>query len=237
MAAAAVLLMSTVTPAATQPAAPASTAEPSIQPFLAHYTADWKSINVGTSDLDLRLAPTGGYIYTWTIVAHGVFRLVYSNDVVQKSWFKVLAQHVQPEKYRADDGSSSVSIDFDWQAAKARGISEKKPVDLDLKEGTQDVMSIQVEVMLDLENGLLPNAFHILDKDEIKDFTYTREGAATLKTAIGDLETIIVASQRTGNSRILRMWFAPSLGYVPVQAERSRDGKLEFSMRIKTLKR
>jgi hypothetical protein len=33
------------------------------------------------------------------------------------------------------------------------------------------------------------------------------------------------------------MWFAPSLDYIPVQAERTRAGKLEFSMRIKSLKR
>lgn len=240
MAAAAAALIGAAGPGATQPAAPAApaaNAEPSVQPFVAHYTADWKSINVGTSDLDLKLAPTGGYLYTWTTTARGVFRLIYSNDVVQKSRFKVLAQHVQPENYQASDGSSSVSIDFDWAGAKARGVSENKPVDLNLKEGTQDVMSIQIEVMLDLKNGMLPKTFHILDKDEIKDFTYTREGTATLKSAIGDLETIIVASQRTGNNRILRMWFAPALGFVPVQAERSRDGKLEFAMRIKSLTR
>ena len=240
MAASAVLLMSAATSGAAQPVAtPASapTAEPPIKPFVAHYIADWKSINVGTSDLDLKFAPTGGYMYTWTTTARGVFRLVYSSDVVQKSWFKVVSQHVLPEKYQADDGSASVSIDFDWDAAKARGVADKKPVDLALKEGTQDVMSIQVEVMLDLKNGTLPKTFHILDKDEIKDFMYTREGTATLKTAIGDLDTIVVASQRTGNNRILRMWFVPALGFVPVQAERSRDGKLEFAMRIKSLKR
>jgi len=54
---------------------------------------------------------------------------------------------------------------------------------------------------------------------------------------MGELETVVVASQRAGNNRILRMWFAPSLGFVPVRAERTRDGKLEFSMRIKTLTR
>ena len=51
------------------------------------------------------------------------------------------------------------------------------------------------------------------------------------------LDTVVVASQRAGNNRLLRMWFAPSLGYVPVQAERSRDGKLEFAMRIKSVSR
>jgi hypothetical protein len=54
---------------------------------------------------------------------------------------------------------------------------------------------------------------------------------------LGELDTLVVASQRAGNNRVLKMWFAPSLGYIPVQAERSRDGKLEFAMRIKTLTR
>jgi hypothetical protein len=130
-----------------------------------------------------------------------------------------------------------VNIDFDWDAGQARGRSENKPIDLQLAAGTQDIMSIQIEVMLDLQNGNLPKAFRILDHDEIKDFRYTQEGPARLRTALGELDTVIVASQRTGNNRILRMWFAPSLGFVPVQAERSRDGKLEFALRIKSLKR
>jgi hypothetical protein len=83
----------------------------------------------------------------------------------------------------------------------------------------------------------LPTAFQIIDKDKPKGFVYTQEGTANIRTALGQLDTVIVASQQAGNNRILRMWFAPSLGFVPVQAERTRDGKLEFAMRIKTLKR
>ena len=58
-----------------------------------------------------------------------------------------------------------------------------------------------------------------------------------IRTALGELDTVVVASSRTGNDRVLRMWFAPSLDYIPVQAERTRAGKLEFAMRIKSLKR
>jgi len=213
-------------------------AGPTVAPFSAHYAADWKSINVGTSDLELKpdTAP-GTYLYTWTMTARGVFRLAYSDDVIQKSWFSVIGDHVRPAKYHAEEGGSSASIDFDWDGRRARGVSEKKPVDLELDEGTQDVLSIQIEVMLDLKNGNLPKTFHILDKDAIKDFVYTEEGPARLRTALGELDTVVVSSRRVGNNRLLRMWFAPSLGFIPVQAERSRDGKLEFAMRIKTLKR
>jgi hypothetical protein len=92
--------------------------------------------------------------------------------------------------------------------------------------------------MLDLKNGNLPPIFHIIDKDQIKEFLYTREGTEKLRTAIGMLDTVVVASRHgPTDSRVLRMWFAPDLGYVPVQAERRRDGKLEFAMRIRTLQR
>lgn len=213
-------------------------AESGLAPFTAHYQADWKTISVGTSDLELKQdTEPGHYVYTWTITARGIFRVVYPDDLIQKSWFSIVGDHVRPAKYSGVDGSSSVDLDFDWNGGHVRGTSETKPVDLALKEGTQDVMSIQVEVMLDLKKGNLPNTFRIIDKDQLKDFIYTREGTASIRTALGQLDTVIVSSQRTGNNRILRMWFAPSLGFVPVQAERSRDGKLEFAMRIKTLKR
>jgi hypothetical protein len=215
----------------------AGAADAGIAPFSAHYQADWKSISVGTSDLELKNdTEPGHYVYTWTITAHGIFRMVYRDDLIQKSWFSINGEHVRPAKYRAVDGSSSVDLDFDWDGGHVRGTSENKPVDLTLAEGTQDVMSIQVEVMLDLKKGNLPKTFQIIDKDELKDFIYTQEGTANIRTDLGRLDTVIVSSQRTGNNRILRMWFAPSLGFVPVQAERTRDGKLEFAMRIKSLK-
>ena len=210
-----------------------------VAPFSASYTADWKSINVGSSALELKqeAGRPDRYVYTWTTSARGVFRVLYSSDLVYKSWFSVSAGEVRPEKYRGAEGSATVNVDFDWDRRLATGLSEGKPVEIQLQPGTQDLASIQVQVMLDLRNGNLPNIFHIVDKDELKDFIYTREADARIRTALGELDTVVVASSRTGNDRVLRMWFAPSLDYIPVQAERTRGGKLEFAMRIKSLKR
>jgi len=224
---------------AQQPPAPAASvpADAGIAPFFAHYVAEWKNITVGTSDLKLeRGAQPGQYVYKWTISARGIFRIVYSSDLTQQSWMSVVDGHVRPEKYRAEEGSSNLSLDFDWGAGRAHGVSEGRPVQIELKPGSQDLMSIQVEIMLDLKNGALPGVFYIVDKDQLKDFIYKQEGTARIRTAIGQLDTIIVSSRRPGNDRILRMWFAPSLGFVPVQAERSRGDRLEFAMRIKSLR-
>jgi Protein of unknown function (DUF3108) len=218
------------------PAAAATPDAAGIEPFVAHYQADWKGISVGTSDIELiQGVEPGSYLYTWTITARGIFRIAYHDDLVQKSWLTTVGKHVRPDKYFGKEGSSTVEINFDWQNKRATGLSETKPVDITLPDGTQDVMSIQVEVMLDLKNGNLPKTFQIIDKDQLKEFNYTQEGSARIRTEIGELDTVIVTSQRTGNNRILRMWFAPSLGFVPVQAERSRDGKVEIAMRIKSV--
>jgi hypothetical protein len=233
--------------AAGQPPAPAPSSAPEgasegaaagIAPFSAHYVAEWKNITVGSSDLELkRDAEPGHYIYKWTISARGIFRLVYSEDVTQQSWLTIVAEQVRPDKYLASQGSSRVIFDFDWAEARAHGFSEEKPVDLALKPGTQDLMSIQIEVMLALKNGNLPKVFQIIDKDQLKDFAYTLEGPEVLKTGLGQFDTVVVSSRRPGNDRVLRMWFAPSLGFLPLQAERSRGGKLEFAMRIRSYKR
>ncbi|MGO9949018.1 MAG: DUF3108 domain-containing protein [Steroidobacteraceae bacterium] len=216
----------------------AAAGDAGISPFSAQFQADWKGITVGTSNIALKAdGEPGRYVYTWTITARGIFRLAYSDDLVQTSWLSIDADHARPERYFGKQGSTSVALNFDWPNKRASGESEGKPVDLKLKDGTQDVMSIQVEVMLDLKSGNLPEIFHIIDKDQLKDFNYRREGSAKIKTAIGELDTVIVTSQQPGNNRILKMWFAPSLGYVPVQAERTRNGKLEMSMRIRSLNR
>jgi hypothetical protein len=217
-------------------AAAQTLSEPGIAPFVAHYEASWKGISVGTSEIHLtRGTEPGEYQYIWTITAHGIFRIAYRDDLVQKSWLKMVGEHVRPDKYFGKEGSQTVELNFDWKEKRATGVSESKPVDIKLPDGTQDVMSIQVEVMFDLKNGNLPKTFQIIDKDQLKKFDYTQEGTARIRTAIGELDTVIVTSQRAGNNRILRMWFAPSLGFVPVQAERSRDGKIEIAMRIKSV--
>jgi hypothetical protein len=220
------------------PGGQGAAADTPVAPFSAEYVADWKGISIGTSHIELKAdAQPGSYVYTWSITARGVFRLAYHDDLVQTSWLDIDGGHVRPLKYHGKQGSEAVELNFDWPHKRATGDSQGKPVDIKLKPGTQDVMSIQVEVMRDLKEGNLPKIFQIIDKDELKEFNYSEAGTGKLKTEIGELDTVIVLSQRTGNNRILKMWFAPSLGFVPVQAERSRDGKVEIAMLIKTLKR
>jgi len=98
-------------------------------------------------------------------------------------------------------------------------------------------MSVQIELMLALMRQQPPATIWLADKDEVKEFIYTDEGKARIQTELGDLDTIVLSSKRPGGNRITRLWFAPSLGFVPVQAQRTRDGKTEWTMKIRSLHR
>ena len=216
-------------------------ATPPPQPFHAEYDVVWKGINAGTSTLELTRDPANGWIYISRNVARGLFKLALPGEILQRSRFALDNGQPRPKQYSADDGTSDTSRDvdlrFDWASGRVRGTSEGKPVDLAIRENLQDPMSVQIALMQALAAGEQPQRFFLADKDEIKEFLYELEAPLRLATALGELDTVVYGTRRPGSDRVTRLWLAPSLGYVPVQAERRRGTKLEWSMRIRTLKR
>lgn len=215
--------------------------EPVLRPFEASYAVKYKGINAGTTRLDLRRDGQGVYTYESRAHARGLFRLAFSDEITQTSWFVIVDGHVVPVRYRADDGSDDterdIRLEFDWDANRARGVAEDRKVDVALPEGAQDAMSIQAAHLLDLARGGKSMSYDMVDKDRVKEYDYRLEGTQRIKTAIGELDTVIYRVERQGSRRVTRTWHAPSLDYLPVRGERLRDGKREFQMEIASLER
>lgn len=212
------------------------------QPFHATYSVVFRGLNAGTSEFQLERQPNGQYLYSSRSNARGIYRMFLSDEIVQTSLLTLGADGVRPLRYRGDDGSEDterdISLDFDWDRHRVTGVAEDKPVDIELPPQTQDAMSIQIAAIHDLQNGRKLTGYRIVDKDEVKEYQYTYEGTVRLKTVLGELETVVYSSRRAGsNKRVTRTWQAPSLGYVPVRAERLKDGKREWLMEIQALKR
>lgn len=216
-------------------------ATPAPQPFHAEYDVVWKGINAGTSTLELARDPANGWIYVSRNVARGLFKLALPGEILQRSTFALDNGQPRPKQYSADDGTDDTSRDvelrFDWANGRVRGTSEGKAVDLPIRDNLQDPMSVQIALMQALAAGEKPQRFFLADKDEIKEFLYEVEAPLRLQTALGELDTVVYGTRRPGSDRVTRLWLAPSLGYIPVQAERRRGTKLEWSMRIRALTR
>jgi hypothetical protein len=215
--------------------------QPPPAPFVATYQVAWHGITAGESALTLALQTPGTYSYSSNIKAHGIFRLVFPDALVQSSTFTLADGHVVPLHYQesgqARDHRDDVDLTFDRASDRVHGTSETHPVDEPLDPGVQDPMSVQIELMQQLQAGLAPTQFKLFDKDQAKEYFYTRERTEVLTTPLGTLETVVYRSDRPGSDRVTRLWLAPKLNYLPLQAERARKGNVDLSMRITALTR
>ncbi len=206
-------------------------------PFHATYSVQWKGMNAGTSKLELRRTGDDTWVYDSRNLARGIFRIAIPDTVTQTSELRFVDGHTQPLKFRGDDGGEStdrdVALDFDWQRGHVTGTAENEPVDLAVPADVQDPMSVQIAQMHAAATGKVPVRLRSIDKNRVKDYDFTHEGREKLKTALGELDTEIFESRRPGSNRVIRLWMAPSLGYLPVRAERRRGDKLEFAMAIR----
>jgi hypothetical protein len=226
---------------ATPLALPAGPSDGGPAEFSAKFAIEWKSITAGYSTFELTRTGANTFTYRSRQSARGIFRLAFPDAINQASNFSLIDGQVRPMSYHAAQGErgadKTVDLKFDWQARRVTGASQGKPVDLPLESGTQDGMSVQIELMRELAAGRSPKGFWLIDNDEIKEYKYVREGTESLDTPIGKLETVRYRSEHAGSPRVTRLWLAQSLGYLPVRAERSRGSSVDFSLEILELKR
>ena len=63
------------------------------------------------------------------------------------------------------------------------------------------------------------------------------QDADAVADLFGQFEAVVWANQRDGSTRVTKVWHAPALGYLPVQAMQYRKGQPEVQMRLLSLER
>lgn len=221
-------------------APPSRAAEGAIRPFTAVYALDWHGLPAGYSTLSLAESDPGRYVYSSVSRARGLFRLAFPEPLSECSTFRIANGRIEPLVYREDNGrdrrKNDVTLQFDWGAMRVTGEAGGKTVDQPLAPGTVDPLSVQIALMRKLAAGEQPTHFLLFDKTEAAQYRYTREGSTAIDTAFGPLETVVYRSDRPDSDRVMRFWLAPSLGYLPVRAERRRRGSVEFQLQIRELR-
>jgi hypothetical protein len=219
--------------------ASAASADPvDLKPFRATYTIQWKGLTAGNLTLELQRSGVDAYHYTSKSVPRGMFRMALPDSITQATTFRIVNGQVVPSEFRgSDEKERPVELIFDWERKRVTGVARGNNVDLELLEGTQDPLSMQLASLRNLSTGTLQTTARLVDADKIKDYELRREGTAQIETGLGTLETIIYTSKRAGGDRLTRTWVAPVLGYLPVKGERFRGNKLEFTMLIASVDR
>jgi Protein of unknown function (DUF3108) len=217
----------------------AGAADDVLAPFVAEYDVRYGRMSVGTSRTEL-MRTGAGWAMESASTASGFARMIASGTLKQRSEFELQPEGPRPARYFFDDGtrrtSRDVALAFDWTAARVSGTAEDQPVDVAAVEGLQDAASMQALVLARLRAGSEPGTIAMIEKDRVKYYRYTFLRRETLKTAIGEVETVVYRSLRDGSSRETISWHAPKLGFVTVQAEQLSDGKRGFQTTIRSFK-
>ena len=209
-----------------------------LKPYKASYILEWKGLTAGNSTLELKSLGGDRYSFSATSAARGIFKMAFSDSVTQSSTFRVAEGRVIPLDFHGiDEKERPTELTFDWAHKRVTGTAKGHNVDLELPDRAQDPMSLQIASLRDLAANTLQNRIWLVDTDKLKEYELQREGTAQVETALGKLDTIIYTSKRAGADRVTRTWVAPSLGYLPVKAERVRGKKVEFTMKLEAVVR
>jgi hypothetical protein len=213
-----------------------------LQPYKARYQVTFRGLSGGQIESSLsRGGVPGQWLYETRAFPSLLGRVAVSPQARERSTMQVTPSGVRPLTFDFNDGSDSSNKDvrfkFDWTAGRVRGEAEGVPFDLAVPPGTQDTASVQAAMILDLLAGRSPAAFPILTGRRLREYRYWYDGKATVMTPYGQFETVVWANQRDGSTRVTKVWHAPALGYVPVQAIQYRKGQAETQMKLLALTR
>ncbi len=225
---------------------PASTTADSattrLEAYTARYAVSYRGLAGG--HIEASLAPASApdtWQYATRAYPNVLGRLAISADARERSTMQISDEGVKPLEFEFTDGSAEgvkdIRVRFDWSAGQVSGVADGEAFSYEVEPGTQDTASVQAAMMVELSAGREPSGFPILAGGRLGQYRYWSEGAAKVTTPAGEYDTVIWASQRDGSSRVSRVWHAPALGFVPVQAIRYRKGKVELAMKLVSISR
>ncbi len=209
-----------------------------LRPFEASYAFIWSGITAGVSSFTLRQESAQEWTYVSHNQPHGLARIYSKARWTLSSRMSIGPEGVRPLLYTAtdpDNGASKGEVHFDWNANRATGLAEGKQVDVPLRPGVQDDLSVQIALICALSSDQPPKGISLFDVNGIRDYIFERVGTETLHTPVGDIATVIYRSHKANSSRSNRYWLAPDYGYVPVQVEQQNKGEVQWTMKLRSI--
>jgi hypothetical protein len=230
----------TVPPSATAPPAPAVAAAPA-----APYPGPVRQLPAqGRITYDLYLGSdrflVGKTIQDWQ-VEHKQYRLTSVAQTVglaaliryrlsYTSHGAVTSHGLQPESFEfvreRRDKIEQASAQFDWKEMTITLGTPDHRRTIPLKPGAQDLMSFAWQLaQMPLKPGVV--RMPITNGKNLDDYTLKIGAHETVKTPLGDIDTIPVRQVPAPGEESLEVWLAPQYRYLPVKVQFfGRDGKL-----------
>ena len=207
-----------------------------IIPYEAVYRVEYKGAHIADATFKLSRDRGRRYVFVSNTRPRGLAKLFRRERPSEESVFEFSDGQVTPLSYRFKDGTrkgkGNSEVSFDWDRKLATSVYEQETMALALQEPVLDRITLQLQVMHDLQEGTEPSSYLLAYRNQLRRYGYTNEGETRIETQAGDFDTLRFAQQREGSSRRTLLWMAPELGFLPVHMEQQRRGKTELTFSL-----
>lgn len=208
----------------------ATAGEITLPTYNAVYTTKFSGFNI-EGYRSLRRGGDG--IYTLNMKAKALMM-----TMTEESHFTISQGQLMPLRYqyaftKPIGSDRKQTIKFNWASMQVEGIY-KKPWGLTLSMGMSDRLNVLTALRIHLlNNGLSNYRARIADKGNLKEYDIVPAGRETLKTPIGDIETVVL--ERQGDKKITRFWLAPNMDYQLIRFVQEESDGDEYELNIKSI--
>jgi len=211
-----------------------------LKSFIATYmvsTMGLKGINVTTSLTINSSEQVQRYHFKSYSIPVGLLALQKDETRDEQSEGLIVNALIQPERYsylqvRNGNTRRNVELKFDWKKKQVSNHHKHKNSkwSMSIPEKTLDKLSYQLSLMLVLAEKKTDKQFSlpIADGGKLKHYNFTVLGKEQVITKAGTYQAIKVRHQRYKKDKIITLWCAPELNYLPVKIIQDEIGKPQF---------
>ncbi|THB71731.1 MAG: DUF3108 domain-containing protein [Gammaproteobacteria bacterium] len=212
-----------------------ATASP-VPNFTAIYDVTKSGIALGEMRSQLTINPDNSYTYSSKTEPVGLASLFSSETVTETSQGILKKNNFTPKTYTykraGGDRNQNTTITFDHAKKNATDVTNDKTTTLKIDNSITDRQIIQILLMNDMLAGSTKLEYKVINKQEIKPYSFRILEHETIETELGVFKTTPVVRKREGSSRETTLWLAHELYYLPVKIEQTKNGSTKFEMEI-----
>ncbi|PWQ96347.1 DUF3108 domain-containing protein [Leucothrix arctica] len=166
------------------------------------------------------------YQYHKSTRATGFAKLLTGAKITEKSEGLFSGDRVIPTSYLYDEVvRKDQRLDkASFAKGRAVGAYKGKSYNLAVPANVLDRGILEMVVANDLNRKLPTLNYTVLDRGELKDYSFVREGSEKLTTNAGTFDTVKISVKRGDGSRETTYWMAKQLDFLPVKMLHKEKG-------------
>lgn len=213
--------------------------------YTAIYDVDKYGATVGRSTIALKQSKDEMH-YSQNVELVGFISWFKSDRVAEDSWLSnndsnsFLLKKYQYVHSHSNKNRDSL-IEASWGknekgqlTGTITGKMRGNTVSIQSNEKVWDTLSFQLALMNDASENKNIYHYNVISRGKIKQYTFTNAGKETIE--INDKEYKTVIFERHNGRKFSKIWLATELHYIPVLIEKYKDGDLDSTMTLDTIR-